>query len=748
MGIRYLSTIKSTFTATEFGVQIYDTSFTGTPMNITLGGDGVELTYLQQSDEKFAAIKGSEAKIFLKITDNSAGTELQNWINSVLLANNEDKYQVSLSKGSELIWFGNILHDLSGLADDSRPYDFVLTATDGLARLKDFTFTEALTDRSNTFKQLLYLILQETPLSKFGLFTYLFSTAVEWWEDSMPSRSSTLDPLALSRVHNFAFAPFNENDQIREAMSYWDVLTYICEAWGMRVIMSQGRYKFIQVNNYEDVATTRYERRYLINGNFDSSITLANEIDINAVGVPFPRVKAGNQWSYFAPFKSVKVRFPYDNKNMMPFQPIQMPYFPFIAGPLIGGTGIKLIFYSLVRWIVYSGGAAMTGLALTDYRISIRCQLRVGNNYLTTAFGGSYIWVTGTTPFFFIEFNNNKYDSIIDYPMSFTTPDIPTGTYADGDLSVDNFEVIHIASGKNILTSSQEYVVSGSTALYYNANVQGQDENFFVYRYDNTSTAINSLSLDLPDAIIGENFQPNYFGGISVYNGSSWVFSTSKWRILDSGTAYNFIARRVVEILAAQSLPIPKYQGAIIGEQVYPDSLISYAGKNYIINGGTFKFNSETWDGEWFVVSTDRASAFEIDNATNQDGGNTNQDLRRAIGGLNERFSDTSNRSLYFPYEVDTISANTTGIGPSKIFLCSSAITFTLPPAANWITNGNSSLIMIKNICTGSGDRITVNPYGSELIEGNGSLTIDKFHTYTLISDGTAIWILNYYKHS
>jgi hypothetical protein len=55
---------------------------------------------------------------------------------------------------------------------------------------------------------------------------------------------------------------------------------------------------------------------------------------------------------------------------------------------------------------------------------------------------------------------------------------------------------------------------------------------------------------------------------------------------------------------------------------------------------------------------------------------------------------------------------------------------------------------MIKNICSGSSDRITVNPSAGELIENNGSLTIDKFHTYTLISDGTAIWILNYYKHS
>ena len=122
-------------------------------------------------------------------------------------------------------------------------------------------------------------------------------------------------------------------------------------------------------------------------------------------------------------------------------------------------------------------------------------------------------------------------------------------------------------------------------------------------------------------------------------------------------------------------------------------------------------------------------------------------DLRRTLGGLNEKFSETTNRALYFPYEVKTISANTTGIAPTKLFLCDTVLTFTLPPAANWITNGNSSLIMIKNICSGSGDTITVNPHGSELIEGHGSLSIHKFHTFTLFSDGVDIWILNYYKH-
>jgi hypothetical protein len=744
MGIRYLGIVKSTFTATEFGVQIYDSSFTGTPMNVTLGGDGVELTYLQQSDEKFAAIKGSEAKIFLKITDNSAGTELQNWINSVLLANNEDKYQVSLSKGSELIWFGNILHDLSGLADDSRPYDFVLTATDGLARLKDFTFTEALTDRSNTFKQLLYLILQETPLYKFGLFTYLFSTAVEWWEDSMPSRSSTLDPLALSRVHNFTFAPLGENDEEREAMSYWDVLTYICEAWGMRVIMSQGRYKFIQVNNYEDVATTRYERRYLINGNFDSSITLANEIDINAVGVPFPRVKAGNQWSYFAPIKKASIKFLFDNKNMLN-QRTTLPYSQNIAGTIVGGSGKKLVFNSIIRFLAFRG--TTTG----DYRIQFQITLKLASSHWLrkSSWGTAYSW-SASSNVALIDVLESEYDSFVDIPISFTTPDIPIGSFANCEFEIEIINVREIATGINLVSGSDYRAtrLSGTTQLIYNADADGQNEAFFEYAIQNTSSTINSLDLELEDAIMGENYQSNYYGGVEIYNGTSWVQSTSKWRILDTGTAYDFVYRRLLEIVAAQMLPIPKYQGAIIGEQVYPDSLISYAGKNYIINGGTFKFNSETWDGEWFVVSTDRASAFEIDNATNQDGGNTNQDLRRTIGGLNDKFSETSNRSLYFPYEVDTISSNTTGVGPTKLFLCDDVLTFTLPPAANWITNGNSSLIMIKNICSGSSDRITVNPSAGELIENNGSLTIDKFHTYTLISDGTAIWILNYYKHS
>lgn len=744
MGLRYISTIKSTFTKTEFGVQIYDTSFSGTPMEITLGGEGVELTYLQQGDKKFEAIKGSEAKIYLKVIRGSAGAELQTWLNNVLLANNEDKYQVSLSKGSELIWFGNILHDLSGQADDSRPYDFVLTATDGLARLKDFTFDYALTDRYDTFNRILFEILKETPLYKFGVFEFLYSTLVEWWEDNMPARSSTLDPLSLARVHNFTFAPIGENDEERQPMTYWDVLTKICEAWGMRCIMSQGRYKFIQVNNYEDVATTRYERLYLLDGTYDSSITLASEIDINSVSSTFPRMMAGNQWGYFAPIKRASIKFPFDNKNMLN-QRTTLPYSQNIAGTIVGGSGIKLVFNSIIRFLAFSG--TTTG----DYRISFRVTLKLASSHWLrkSAWGTAYTWDSSLN-YAFIDSFQSEYDSFIDIPISFTTPDLPSGSFANSEFEIEIINVREIATGINLVAGSdyQASRLAGTTQLIYNASVDGQNETYFQYTIQNTSSTINSFDLKLEDAIMGENYQSNYFGGIEVYNGSSWVQSSSKWRILDTGTGYNFVYRRLLEVIAAQMLPVPKYQGAIIGEQIYPDSLISYSGKNYILNGATFKFNSETWDGEWFVVSTDRASAFEIDNATNQDGGNTNQDLRRTLGGLNEKFSESTNRALYYPYEVETISANTTGVGVAKVFLCDTPLTFTLPSAADWLTKNNSSLIMIKNICSGSGDTITVNPYGSELIEGNGSLTINKFHTYTLMSDGSAIWILNYYKHS
>ena len=748
MGLRYTSEIKSTFTNTTFGVQIYDSSFSGTPMEITLAGEGVELTYLQQGDEKFAPIKDNKAKVYLKVTRGSAGTELETWLNSVLLSNNEDKYQISLSKGSELLWFGNILHDLSGQADDSRPYDFVLTATDGLARLKDFTFDYALNDRYDSFITLIHEILKETPLYKFNLFEPLFSTSVEWWEDLMPSRTANGDPLALSRVHNFTFAPQPENEEDRVPMTYWEVLTEICQAWGMRVIMSQGRYKFIQVNNYEDVATTRYERLYNLDGTFDSSITLASEIDVNPISGDLPRVMNGNQWSFFAPLKQVSIKFPFDNKNMLN-QRTDLPYSQNIAGVIvgnsIGGSGIKLVFNSFIRFLAYEG------LTSGDYRIQFEITLKLGSSHWLrkSSWGTVYTW-DNSASVALIDVIGNEYDSFIDIPISFTTPDIPTGTFANCEFEIDIINVREIATGINLVRNTDYFAtrLAGSTQLVYNASNTGQNEDSFNYVIQNTSATINSLDLELPDAIMGENYQPNYFGGLQINNGSSWVNSTGRWRILDAGTGYNFVYRRALEIISAQMLPIPRYQGAIIGEMIYPDSLLSYSSKNYILNGATFKFESETWDGEWFVISTDRASAFEIENATNQDNGGTNQDLRRTIGGLNELFSNFSNRAIYYPYEIETISTNTTGVGAAKVFLCDTPLTFTLAPAADWMIAYNSAEIVIKNICSGSGDTVTVNPHGSELIEGNGSLNINKFHTYTLISDGTAIWILNYYKHS
>jgi len=143
MGVRFASPINTTQSNTDFGVFIYDSSFSGTPTEITLAGEGFDLSYLNSSDEIFSPIKGSEVKVYLKVTDDTEGDTLLTWLTNDLLTSKEDKYQIVITRSSEVFWVGNVLHDLSGRQDASQPFDFVLSATDGLARLKDFQFTFA-----------------------------------------------------------------------------------------------------------------------------------------------------------------------------------------------------------------------------------------------------------------------------------------------------------------------------------------------------------------------------------------------------------------------------------------------------------------------------------------------------------------------------------------------------------------------------------------------------------------------------
>jgi hypothetical protein len=661
MGVRFRGTAITTSTKTEFTVELWDTTYSSTGVtNLTLFGEGFEITYEGQGDEIYTPIKGSSCSVYVGITNDANGTALQTWINNSVLATKEDLYHVAIYEGSDLLWFGVILPSLGNQPDASKPYDFVIQATDGLARLKDSEFTLAKNSAINlpspnyTFTDLIYELLKSTPLYLATNQSILFSTCVGYYENNMPTKAGDIDPLDYSEINAATFTSLEDNGEVI-GDSIYDALAKICESWGMRVMLSGGIYRFYQVQSYSDDGVTRYERfysratgAYVLNDTF----TGYNENLRPDTETRIPRPIAGNQWSYYDPLKYVFLKVPFDEKaNMLDeldLMPIYAPtglytYRTDLRNSILGGTSKKLNFATSIN--------LTTPLIAVKYEVTIKITLKLGSNWLKKDVNsGNVSWETTSSSYYILLSGVNSGSTYVDIALQ--TPEIPSGTHSSNFFSIEIFEVLRPAFWRPagsppvptfsppIVLSPSAYFASRvikSTFLRYNSSSDNIDEVYFEYIAGNTATPVNSYDIELPDTNICEAFDISNPGNLFINTGSSLVPSDGLWRVEDTGGTYDFPMIRVRDVLTSQIYATAKYQGGILGAMIYGHSSFDYSNKRYILNGGVFSAQSETWDGEWIEIGYTRASFEEIQGATNQAGSGGEGQLRREIGDLTNR---------------------------------------------------------------------------------------------------------------
>ena len=664
MGVRFRGQIKTTHTNTDYTVELWDVNYTSTGVtNIILFGEGFQITYEGQGDEIYAPIKGSACKVYAGVTNDSAGLALRTWIYNSILATKEDQYHVAIYKDGNLHWFGVILPSLGNEPDDSRPYDFVIQATDGLARLKDKEYTPAATAYTDptvgrrTFIEILFEILKATPLYMATSEALLFTTCVGYYEDTMPAKDTDIDPLRFSKIRESVFLILEENKEPL-GQSYYEVLAQICESWGLRVMFSDGLFRFYQIQSYNDDSIARWERYYTREtGEYIGFFEFTGyREDLEAAAIP--SVVNGNQWEFYDPLKFVYLKFPFSKDSNMLDEletmtndgPFRWFYETDLRDYLIGGAGRKLNFVTSLR-------VTMSG-RFNDI-VAVNIKIKLGNLYLSKPSTSTIAtWSTNAGSRYTIIINNVVGPTTFNYNIAVQTPDIPSGTYLDNEFELA--ASIRSAVFGNVFTASRQL---GSTSLSYNSSSNSENENYFEYIGGNTNTPINSYDLELEDTYIGETLD---FGPGHIFvspNGTIFSPSTASWRLEGSGAIYDFCLIRVRDVLTAQTIATRKYQGAILGSMINAHNSIEYDNKIYLINGAVYSAMNERWEGEWIEVDYARASWQEIQGATAQaePGGDTQ--LRREIGDISYRdnLGNLQLKSVISQQEISVLTTEATG---------------------------------------------------------------------------------------
>jgi hypothetical protein len=764
MGVRFTSSFYSTLQNVYWTCELIDVNYpsTGVSQAIELFGEGFEIDYQQQSDERFAAIKGSDCKLNCVITDNQTGVNLLSWINSTINATKEDQYFLNIKKNSEPFWYGVILSDLNTREDESRPFQYVLTATDGLKRLSTKPLQLVTDEIANytgriRFTTFIYEILKLTPLYLTDT-TVLFSTVVNWYEDGMGDVTDIKDPLEYTKIAANTFSVKEENEE-RVSMSAYDILEAICEQWGMRIMLSEGYFRLYQVNAYEDEATTKYERLYERSSGGQTGSFEFDGYSVDIFNTNFPHVEAGGQFQWFAPLKNGYLKMPFVQLNMlneedsMPLVSSKYTYFQNLRDNIVGGAGKQLNLSGALNLNIKPISLIL------DYTVRVSVKLKIGNNYLKynsiTKVGQ---WTTNSLDRAVFEYNLvQKGWSILNYSVQ--TPTLPTGTHNFNEFEIKVSDIVGKSfSGSmrswtlEVLTASTNYEVLrciGKSSLVYNPSSTNESEQYFEYVGGNTTTPVNSYDVEFKDALFGETPDSTYPGRLFV-SSDNVIFgqSSSKWKINDVGTAFDFNILRVREVMSGQFRPCLKYQNSILG-QLLPHNAIEYAGFRMIYNGGTFSAMSDKLNGEWFAISLDRPSFAEIQGAVAQAGNGGETLFQRQFGeiGIGVEYVNSYLENTASGVKVYSVGDSITVEYVSGNYFCDTANqTFTMPSALDMVVNGFSSEIYFKNICSGSSDKVYIAASSGQTIDGEASLELKQFESVVIISDGNNLYLKSTHK--
>ena len=354
MGVRYRAEFTSD-RGIDWKVDIHDSSYSSTVNTFNIYD--ITFNYPTESNEISTPFIGSEVSVMAFNENAGFDTLLTN-----IATSQEERFSISIYKDTVFNWCGFILTDLIEMSDSSKPYDVVFSATDGIARLKDVDYPYAL-DSSPSFIKSLQRIIDETNLSQFWAANddFLF-TSVDWWDTNHPARAYTVDPL-LNTLFDPAALIIRNDGEPDKYQSAYEVLKQLCYTFDARFFLSEGMWRFVQINQYEPstIFTHVYNKSSVLKTDANNT-NLLKTID----KVSYWK-EAGGVDAYLMPLQAVKVDYNLFKNSLL--LPLAQSYSTAVSiGTLIQNQ--SLLFKCIINEDYIWNGAAVD-IFRTKYDVQI-----------------------------------------------------------------------------------------------------------------------------------------------------------------------------------------------------------------------------------------------------------------------------------------------------------------------------------------------------------------------------------------
>ena len=626
-------------------IEIWDEDYTGTePDRFNVTGNGFELNYTGQTDKIYSPVIGSSVSLGMYIRDAATRAFAQDFKEY-----QENRYYIKIWKGQfsgqdadtwyntskvssdglvmwfteyeeetvylDFFWGGYILQDVVKIEDASEPYILQLSANDGIAKLKNVDGARFRTTFQNIFSNAI-----------FNAYTYnIFPTewpalkiASNWWS-AQHTYSATEDPLASTAVDLDAFHTFDSDGNIRRT-SYYDILTQVCNAFGMRFYFSNGSYRAEQIfqRDRDFIKEFSYKR----DGNLIGYETVQRDKTIDQTSNK-ARL-AGNIYNFLPAVNKVQIEtdegdvsysgivssdvssptidLGYTNDDPQNWLEISFSYE--IELEINVDVNSNPIYYILDVDVNIDDGS-------TVYYLKRDHTAVAPNNasWTTTQSGSGFQVLVGP---FYEEVQSPyspPYSHFIRGTATVVTPTLPQ----DGDIEVE------FNSNKFVTKTGSTRTLNASNAVHWNTTTIGitkmnGNNGHFVLAETVNADNDSGIIYDLGKSKV---FDGNGNRGSLFYkNPSTNAYTlTTGWREGNSGTYVT--AQRLIanEFLSLMNSPLQKYEGQIYSSHHFMTRLV-FDSKNWLQLGGRFTAREDTWDGEWFAIAKQTIAIVNTDDGT------------------------------------------------------------------------------------------------------------------------------------
>lgn len=614
-----------------FRVDIDDADHVGSSTEIDAGPEGFGLRYDGDVDKVVPGIVGSAATIPIVVTaDNQS---VINTFADDVRTSAETRFTVAIYQTigitTTLYWVGYVLKDLSGFEDRGDVYIFTLKAADGLARMKfvDYADSGAPYGSLKFITHLINCLTEVGNTSYWGGSDVWLRTVVNWTEGGMPAIAAGVDPLNYSRVSGEVFTERRNttDDAGWKFDSVYKVLDELCTAWGARLMLSDGAWRFEQVR--ERMEENFYERRYSTAGTLLSSTNAAN-YDRAVLQTGSAHRLTGGAFNYLPALQKVEVEYKHSTYvNQIGGQSYRWQKDSTYSNQTYTVSGISFDSDSFFRVSGYVTLDVSTTYTM-PWRVVFGILLRLPDNpyrlrSLTTA-----VQVVPTAPIYkinrepvtwtatdsglFYEISTNvitsgKFKGAI--PFSFQTPVVPAGQKS---FSINFASLIRgeYSDGSPATLTFTDWKFHDLVLTINGLDTAANFEEERLYKSSNTVTG-NSDALTIKPAF-GHAVKAWTPTKIEVTNnGTDWTNSTATW---DRGADTNndefgeLLAR---QLMAMQQQPVETYSGTLKAIALKAHSRITLPDNStWLINRAEMNAKEAEWRVE--MLKTGIANGADI----------------------------------------------------------------------------------------------------------------------------------------